>query len=226
VYAEALRVDRIRGTPPIGHPTGASGGRMKLEASKRAAGAAGALRRTGRIPAVVYNQKMNESVSVDLKAFDRVFRAQGTGNVIDLHIDGEVVPVLVRAVQMDKRKRIPMHADFFAVTAGQKVTVAVRVELVGTAAGVREGGQLDVQRRDVHIQIVPRLIPNHIEVDVSGLNIGDSLHIRDLVSLLPAEAEILDDLELAVAAVVPPRVAEGGAGADGEPEVIGRSSDE
>jgi large subunit ribosomal protein L25 len=199
---------------------------MKLEASKRVAGAAGALRRTGQIPAVVYNQKMNESVSVSLKAFDRVFRAQGTGNVIDLHIDGQVVPVLVKAVQMDKRRRIPMHADFFAVTAGQKVTVAVRVEFTGTAAGVRDGGQLDVQRRDVHIQIDPRLIPNHIEADISSLSIGDSLHVRDLVALLPTEAEILDDLELAVIAIVPPRVAtEGESGQEGEPEVITRSSD-
>jgi large subunit ribosomal protein L25 len=199
---------------------------MKLEASKRAAGAAGDLRRTGRIPAVVYNQKMNEAVSVDLKAFDRVFRAQGTGNVIDLDIDGQVVPVLVKAVQMDKRRRIPMHADFYAVTAGQKVTVAVRVEFVGTAAGVRDGGQLDVQRRDVHIQVIPRLIPNHIEVDISSLKVGDSVHVSDLVSLLPAEADILDDLELAVVAVVPPRVATEGASSEGdEPEVIGRSSD-
>jgi large subunit ribosomal protein L25 len=200
---------------------------MKLEASKRAAGAAGDLRRSGRIPAVVYNQKMNEAISVNLKAFDRVFRAQGTGNVIDLELDGQVLSVLVKAVQMDKRRRIPMHADFYAVTAGQKVTVAVRVELVGTAAGVRDGGQLDVQRRDVHIQVIPRLIPNHIEVDISGLGIGDSLHISDLVGLLPAEAEILDDLELALVAVVPPRVASDEASADGvEPEVISRSSEE
>lgn len=199
---------------------------MKLEASKRAAGVASALRQTGRIPAVVYNQKMNEAVSVDLKAFDKVFRAQGTGNVIDLDIEGDVVSVLVKAVQMDKRRRIPMHADFYAVTAGQKVTVAVRVELIGTAAGVLDGGQLDVQRRDVHIQIVPRLIPNHIELNISNLHVGHSLHVRDLVALLPAEAQILDDLELAVVAVVPPRVASDSQADGSEPAVISRGGDE
>lgn len=202
---------------------------MKLEASKRAAGAAGALRRAGRMPAVVYNAKMNESVSIDRKAFDKVFRAQGTGNVITLELDGRDVDVLVKAVQMDKRKRIPQHVDFYAVTAGQKVNVNVRIELSGTAAGVREGGQLDVQRRDVNISIVPRLIPQNVEIDVSALNIGDSLHVSDLVALLPKEAEILDDLELAIVAVVPPRVAvENEAAGEGvsEPEVIAKGSDD
>lgn len=202
---------------------------MKLEASKRAAGAAGALRRAGRMPAVVYNAKMNESVSIDRKAFDKVFRAQGTGNVITLELEGREVDVLVKAVQMDKRKRIPQHVDFYAVTAGQKVNVNVRIELSGTAAGVREGGQLDVQRRDVNISIVPRLIPQNVEIDVSALNIGDSLHVSDLVALLPKEAEILDDLELAIVAVVPPRVAvENEAAGEGvsEPEVIAKGSDD
>jgi large subunit ribosomal protein L25 len=202
---------------------------MKLEANQRAAGASGDLRRAGRMPAVVYNQKMNESISVDRKAFDRVFRAQGTGNVITLELDGRQVDVLVKAVQMDKRKRIPQHVDFFAVTAGQKVNVSVRIELIGTAAGVRDGGQMDVQRRDVNISIVPRLIPQNVEVDVSALNIGDSLHVSDLVAHLPKEAEILDDLELAIVAVVPPRVAvENEATEEGasEPEVIAKGSDD
>jgi large subunit ribosomal protein L25 len=90
---------------------------MKLEAMKRAAGTGASLRRTGRIPAVIYNRDMNESVSVDLKAFDRVFRSQGTSQVIDLDVEGTVMPVLVKAVQMDKRRRIAQHADFFAISA-------------------------------------------------------------------------------------------------------------
>lgn len=180
---------------------------MKLEAQKRASGAAGALRNAGRVPAIMYNAKLNVPVSVDLKAFDRVFRAQGTSSIIDLDVDGKVHPVLVKAVQMDKRRRLPQHVDFYAVTAGQAVHVHVPIEFVGTPVGAREGGgQLDVQRREVHISVVPRLIPNNLELDVSGLNIGESLHVSDLKSLLPKEADILDDLELAVVAVVPPRV--------------------
>lgn len=203
---------------------------MKLEAQKRAAGASGALRDQGRLPAIVYNRGLNVPVSIDLKSFDRVFRSQGTSNLIDLEIDGETHAVLVKAVQMNKRRRLPQHVDFFAVTAGQTLHVHVPIEFVGVAIGTKEGGQLDVQRREVHIQILPRLIPHHVELDVSGLQVGDSLHVRDLMAALPPEAEILDDLDLAVVAVVAPRVVTDDEGteaaSDAEPAVIGKASDD
>lgn len=201
---------------------------MKLLASRRTPGKAGALRLAGQMPAVVYNRELNIPIAVDLKSFDRVFRAQGTSSIIDLEVDGESHEVLVKQVQMDKRKRLPVHADFYAVTAGQLVDVHIPLEFVGTAAGSREGGQLDVQRREVHISILPRLIPQHLMVDVSALKIGDSLHVSDLKALLPAEAEILDDLELTLVAVVPPRVAEEVVTEVGatEPEVIAKGKEE
>ena len=202
---------------------------MKLEASKRAAGAATALRRSGHMPAVVYNRDLNVPVSVDLKAFDRVFRNQGTSSVIDLEVDGEVLPVLVKDVQMDKRRRVPLHADFFAVTADEAVSVHVRIEFVGASIGAKEGGQIDVQRREVYISVLPRLIPNHVELDISALAIGDSLHVRDLRASLPPEAEVLDDPDLALIAVVPPRVAieeEEAVEEEAEPEVIAKGGED
>ncbi len=200
---------------------------MKLDARKRAAGGAGPLRQKGQLPAVVYNSHLNLSVSVELKAFDRVFRNQGTSSVIDLDVDGELHAVLVKAVQMDKRRRVPQHVDFFAVTANEPVSVHVPLEFVGTAVGTREGGQLDVQRREVHISVLPRMIPAHLEVDVTALRVGDSLHVRDVQALLPAEATVLDDLDLAVVAVVPPRVvSDDAAEADAEPEVIARGGED
>jgi len=202
---------------------------MKLEATVREAGSAAALRSQGRLPAVVYNQKLNVAISVDERTFDKVFRSQGTSNLIDLEIDGTTHSVLVKAVQMNKRSRVAQHVDFFAITAGQAVSLHVPIELVGTAAGSRDGGQLDIQRREVHISVLPRHIPEHLAIDISALQIGDSLHVSDLRSLLPAEADILDDLELAIVTVVPPRVAvedESGEGEASEPEVIGAADDE
>jgi large subunit ribosomal protein L25 len=202
---------------------------MKLDARKRAAGGAGPLRQEGRLPAVVYNSHLNLSVSVELKAFDRVFRSQGTSSVIDLDVDGELHAVLVKAVQMDKRRRLPQHVDFFAVTANEPVSVHVPIEFVGTAVGTRDGGQLDVQRREVHISVLPRLIPNHVEIDVTALRVGDSLHVRDVQALLPPEASVLDDLDLAVVAIVPPRVVSEDAEASdaaAEPEVIARGGED
>jgi large subunit ribosomal protein L25 len=203
---------------------------MKLEARTREPGDPREMRRSGRLPAIVYNRLLNVPVSVDERAFDKVFRAQGTSHLIDLEIDGEVHAVLVRAVQMHKRRRVAQHIDFFAVTAGQKVTVNVPIDLVGTPRGVKDGGQLDVQRREVAISILPRLIPDRLEIDVSALTIGDSLHVSDLVSRLPAEAEVLDDLELAVVAIVPPRILveeeEAAAAEAEEPEVIGEDGED
>ncbi|CAN5852064.1 50S ribosomal protein L25 [soil metagenome] len=203
---------------------------MKLEARTREPGDPRELRRSGRLPAIVYNKMLNVTVSVDLRAFDKAFRSTGTSHLIDLDVDGTVHPVLVRAVQMNKRTRLPQHIDFFVVTAGQKVTVNVPIELIGIPQGVKDGGQTDVQRREVAISILPRLIPERLEIDVSGLTIGDSLHVGDLVDLLPSEAEILDDLELAIVAVVPPRVAEEepttAEDESGDPEVIGEERED
>ena len=203
---------------------------MKLEATVREAGSAAALRSQGRLPAIVYNRQLNVPVSIDERTFDRVFRSQGTSNLIDLEVDGTVHQVLVKAVQMNKRARVAVHVDFYAVTADEPVALYVPIELVGTAAGTKEGGQLDVQRREVHISVLPRLIPDTLELDISHLTIGDSLHVSDLRDLLPTEADILDDLELSVVTVVPPRMVEEEEEAEVdealEPEVIGEAEED
>lgn len=199
---------------------------MKLAAAKRDAGKAAVLRTQGRIPAVVYNKELNIPVSVSLREFDRVFRQAGSGNLIELDLGNEKHSVLVKAVQMNKRRREPQHVDFYAVIAGQKVQVGVDIVLEGTPAGVREGGNLDVQRREVQIAVEPRFIPSEFTVDISHLNIGDALHISDILHLLPKEAELLDAAELTICAVVAPRVAEAStdeAEAGSEPEVIGET---
>ena len=175
---------------------------MKLVAEKRAPGKASAVRKTGHLPGVVYNKETNIPVSIETRAFDRTFRSQGTSNIIDLEIDGESHDVLVRAVQMNKRRREPIHVDFYAVTAGQLVEVAVSIDFIGTPAGAKAGGQ----------------------VDISELSIGDSIHISDIVSRLPEEAEILDEPERTLVTVLAPRIAEEEETADEvvQPEVIGQ----
>ena len=204
---------------------------MKLEAQRRDGGGAAQLRAHGQLPAIVYNRETNLPVAVDHKTFDRVFREQGTSSLIDLQVDGATHQVLVREVQMDKRKRVPLHVDFYAITAGEVVEVYVPIDFQGTPVGAREGGQVDVQRREIHISILPSLIPNHIEVDVSGLDMGDALHVRDIVHLLPDEAEILDELDRTVIAVLAPRAeveeeTEEEAVEVLEPELIAREGEE
>jgi len=203
---------------------------MKLEASSRTTGRSAALRQEGRLPAVVYNKGLNLSVAVELKAFDRVFREQGTSSLIDLEVDGKNHQVLVREVQMDKRRRVPLHVDFYAITAGQKLEVAVPVIFAGTAKGQEEGGQLDVQRREVTIYVLPSQIPHDVTIDISALEIGDAVHIGDVRALLPETAEIVDDEALTLITVLAPRLEveeEEVAEEEGaEPEVIGRGAED
>ena len=202
---------------------------MKLEAKKRTGGANRALRNDGRLPAVIYNRGLNVPVAIEAKAFDRVFREQGTSSLIDLDIEGDEHQVLVREVQMDKRRRVPLHVDFYAITAGEKLEVHVPVEYVGTSEGQKEGGQLDIQRREVGIFVLPSQIPHDIQVDISALTIGDSVHIGDVRGQLPDTAEILDDEGLTLVTVLAPRAEEEEEPTldEGvEPEVIGREDEE
>ena len=203
---------------------------MRVSAQKRTPGNATDLIKAGRLPGVVYNKETNIPVSLELREFDKAFRSQGTSNVINLDIDGDEHDVLVRAVQMDKRRRQPIHIDFFAVSANQPVEVAVPLEFVGNAAGAKEGGQTDIQRREVRIRVLPRFIPSqHLEVDISGLEIGDSLHLSDVIGQLPSEAEVLDNAEETIIAILPPRVEEPAEPVEAEaaePEVIGEEGEE
>lgn len=202
---------------------------MKLEASTRTTGRSSALREEGQLPAVVYNKGLNLSVAIEMKAFDRVFREQGTSSLIDLEVDGDNHQVLVREVQMDKRRRVPLHVDFYAITAGQKLEVAVPLIFTGTSKGQEEGGQLDVQRREVTIYVLPSQIPHDVTVDISALEIGDSIHIGDVRAYLPATAEIVDHEGLTLVAVLAPRleVEEEVEEEEGtEPEVIGRGTED
>lgn len=202
---------------------------MKLEASTRTAGQNSALRHEGRLPAIVYNKELNLPVAIEAKAFDRVFRAQGTSSLIDLELDGDTHQVLVREVQMDKRRRVPLHVDFYAITKGQKVEVSVPVVIEGTSKGQKDGGQLDVQRREITIWVLPKDIPHDLTVDISDLEIGDSIHISDVAGSLPDTAEILDDEGLTLITVLAPRVETEASETEGdgaEPEVIGRGGDE
>lgn len=199
---------------------------MKLSAIKRSTDKANALRKQGRLPGIVYNNEVNIPMSVDVRDFDKAFRARGTSQVIELDIDGEVHDVLVRTVQMQKRRREPIHVDFYAVTAGQTVDIGVLIDFVGTPIGAKEGGQVDIQRRDVQIRIIPKLIPEGLEVDISKLRIGDAIHLSDILDMLPPEAEILDEPERTLITILAPRAEEEEEPTEAElepaePEVIG-----
>lgn len=162
----------------------------------------------GMIPAVAYHKGQNVSFAINRKEFDRAFRKQSTTGLFDITVEGsEAFPALVKTVQMDKRKRVPIHVDFYMVTYGQALEVNVPVHTTGKSQGEKEGGLLDIVTHTLHIQAPgPRRIPAELTVDVSRLRIGD--HVTAGEVQLPEGCELKADPDQIVISVLPPRMTE------------------
>jgi len=173
-------------------------------------GVARKLRAGGRIPAVVYGGGMEAvSLTLDVREADRVFHSVSVENtILTLNIGegGESAQVLVREIQTHSYKPIILHVDFMRVETGVALDLSIPIHLEGTPRGVKEdGGVLEHLIHDLAIRCIPSLIPEAAQVDVSGLEIGESLNVSDIT--LAAGVEILTDLELAICVVSAPRLA-------------------
>jgi large subunit ribosomal protein L25 len=201
-------------------------------------GAARSLRRQGQVPAVIYGHGRDPlSLSLNARDLDKLLsHIQAESTVIEVSVGGQTAKTLIREIQRHPIKRQILHVDFQALVAGEKVTVNIPIVLEGIPEGVRlEGGVLDQTLRELEIECDPSDIPDHAELDVTNMVIGDSLHVSDIK--LPANVTILDDPETSVAVLAAPRAVieetpaveavEGAAEGAAEPEVIGKGpSDE
>ncbi len=172
-------------------------------------GVARKLRAAGRIPAVVYGKgKAGSSIAVDPAALETLLHKSGSGmnTLIDLSLSGQTTTVLVKHLQRDPIRGRYLHADFYEVDLQKEVQVDVPLHFTGKARGLEFGGILDHPVREVQVACLPRAIPDSIDVDVTELEVGDSLHIRDLA--VPEGVRILSDPELSVANVALPAAEE------------------
>ena len=185
----------------------------------RGTGVARKLRRDGKIPAVIYGHgREPQSLTVETRELEKLLSTvSAASTVIELSLGGAVAKTLIREIQRHPVKRNIIHVDFQELVAGEKVTVSVPLRFTGTADGVRNsGGILEETMHQVHIRVDPSIIPNHIDVDVTPLTIGHSIHIRDLK--LPEGVSILDDAGATVCVCTAPKAAtETVPGAEGEP---------
>lgn len=174
--------------------------------------AARRLRREGRIPAVVYGHgEETRSLSVDAHEFQMLVKRHSLDTtLVELAIDGAKkggpVKTLVSEVQAHPYRPEVLHVDFQQIHAGEKVTVEVPIRLTGTAEGVRAGGVLQHVLHELEMECAVEAIPEAIEVDVSTLDIGDSVHVGELA--LPDGVEILIDADRTVCTVAAPTVLE------------------
>ncbi len=182
-------------------------------------GAARKIRQEGNIPSVIYGHgREPQSLLTNARETERLLRGIATGaTVIELNIEGKVAKTLIREIQRHPFKRHIMHIDFQELVAGETVSVHCPIAYIGTPEGVRlEGGILDQILHQLHIEVDPSNIPNHIDVDVTNLKLGKSLHVGDLT--IPAGIKVLDDAGTTVCIV---QASKGGAdlpAADAVPE--------
>ncbi len=179
-----------------------------LNAEKRnetGKGIARALRRGDEIPAVIYGHgRAPEALRVSRAELEKVLAVAGASTVVELKLGGKKLKTLIREVQRHPTRLDVLHVDFLEIHAGEKLTVRAPIKLVGSPEGVRsQGGVLDQVLRDVEIRVLPSNLPEFIELDVTSLTVGHSLHVSDIK--VP-DAEILDDPDSTVCTVVPPRV--------------------
>jgi large subunit ribosomal protein L25 len=189
-------------------------------------------RRAGRIPGIVYGHGQAAlSVAVETREFINALRHVEGNMIVSLKLDGGEKTAIVREVQRDPLTHEILHLDFQEVSLTERVRVEVSVHLIGVPTGVKDGGGiLETIIRGIEVECLATAIPASIDVDVSALGIGDSVHVRDIQVV---GAEVLTDLDQTIATVVPPTVYEAPAAAEAvaaptaeEPEVIGKGKEE
>ena len=196
-------------------------------------GIARKLRQNGSVPAVIYGHgREPQHLTINTREMDRLVSTTNVlATVIELSVEGKTAKTLIREIQRHPVKRSIVHVDFQELVAGEKITVNIPLRFVGTADGVRNGGGiLEETMHQVHLRLDPASIPDHIDVDVTPLTIGHSIHIRDLK--LPEGVTILDDAGATVCVCTAPKTeaaatpgAEGEAAA-AEPELIRKTKAE
>ncbi len=170
-------------------------------------GAARAERRAGRIPAVIYGGK-EPAVPISLEARDltrRVHSASFMTTIFEIDLEGSKTRVLPRDLQLDPVKDFPVHVDFLRLTAGSSISVAVPVNFLNEEAcpGIRRGGVLNIVRHEIEVMAPADAIPDHIDADLTGLDLGDSLHISAVK--LPANVTpTITDRDFTIATIAAP----------------------
>jgi large subunit ribosomal protein L25 len=176
-----------------------------------------------KLAGVVYGTALTSfPVSVERHDFEQVLVHEGniSSKLIDLTVDGDKpVHVIVKSLQHDPLKGTVTHVDFWAVNMRQAVSTTVPVHFEGEAPGLKLGGVFMHNVQHINVEALPDALPEFLVADISALEIGDSVHVRDLV--VPKDVTVLDAEDEIVASVVAPAKEEEAVEETAEPEVIG-----
>lgn len=198
---------------------------VQLTVEKRSAGGKGVARRVraaGKIPGVIYGKGFeNILVQVDPKEFRTALASSSTGQntLINVKIQGhDALMAMIKDYQADVLTREYTHLDFLKIDLNQKIRVDVKIEVLGKAEGVKEGGIMEIIRREISIICLPTAIPKSIPIDVTSLKVGTSLHVSDLK--LAEGIEVPTDVNYTLISIVAPKEEVVAVAAATEPEVL------
>ena len=174
------------------------------------------LRKDGRLPGIVYGKGIDPvPVTLDPKDLGSILAGEGGQNtLLTVKGGGELngSMVIIADILRESLKRTMLHVDLHKLNMNEKVRVDVPLALVGSAAGVKEGGLLDFAHHTIEIECLPAQIPERIEVDITDLNIGQSIHVSDLK--LPSGAKAVLEGRVSLVSVLGKAKEEGAAAAE------------
>lgn len=178
------------------------------------------LRHEGKVPAIVYGYNVESTpISFDGQTFSKLLRENGANAVVTMDIDGNKVNTLVHKVQTNTFTNHFEHVEFLSVNMSEETEVETEIVLIGEAAGAKSGGVLAQNLYTVLVSATPDNLPERIEVDVTNLDLGDSITVADLPK--NNEYKVVTDSEEQIAAVVAPAEETETTDEASEPEVIG-----
>lgn len=199
-------------------------------------GAARSMRRTGKIPAVLYGQGDCLLLTMNPNELTKILKSHaGSTALISLTVDGAKSnpnrTALLRDYQVDPVTGAVLHADLFEISMTKPIRVKVPIKVIGAVPiGVKEGGVLHHNMRDVHIECLPAALPDQIEVDASGLTIGTGIHVKEMGAI--EGVRFLDEPDQMVVSVAAPMsdakleaLLSSTPGVAGEPEVLAKGKE-
>jgi large subunit ribosomal protein L25 len=156
-------------------------------------------RRNGMIPAVIYGHGKPQGLIIDAHEFNTKFVTISESTIINLQLDGKNHDVLIRDYQEDTISGAITHVDFYEIERGKVLRTNVSLHLNGAAVGIREGGILESFVHELEVECLPKDLPGSIELDITDLALGHSMHVRDLA--IPSGVEILNSPDQVICTV-------------------------
>ena len=176
---------------------------LKFEATERnvaGTGSSRALRRNGLIPVIIYGDNKKEvKASLPLNSFKtEYFKGGMKTKLVELNLGGEKITALPKDIQVDPVTDSPIHVDLLRIGKDSTVEVAIAVRTLNEekAPGIKKGGAINIAHRELVLKCHPAKIPHHIEIDVSSMDIGQSIHLKDITLPEGCEASESPDVTL------------------------------